>query len=84
MTALLLVAESLTHSGELFLIQRFCNELCLRPRSARILKDVPWWADCALADLIPVFLYDTLTHGKTLPKGERAFRLLTHNRPFRA
>src|SRR2546425_52110 len=34
-----LEAESLTHFGGLFLIQRFCNRLCLRRRLERILKD---------------------------------------------
>ena len=29
-------AESLTHFGGLFLIQRFCNKLCLRRRLERI------------------------------------------------
>ena len=31
-------AESLTHFGGLFLIQRFCNKLCLRRRLERILR----------------------------------------------
>jgi len=34
-------AEWLTHFGGLFLIQRFCNKLCLRRRLERILKDPP-------------------------------------------
>ena len=27
--------------------------------------------------------WGALTHGKTLPKGERGLRSLTHNRPYR-
>ena len=50
-------AESLTHFGGLFLIQRFCNKLCLRRRLERILKDAPKWTDYHPADLILVFLY---------------------------
>ena len=50
-------AESLTHFGGLFLIQRFCNQLCLRRRLERIMKDAPAWADYPPADLVLVFLY---------------------------
>jgi len=50
-------AESLTHFGGLFLIQRFCHKLCLRRRLERILKDAPHWADYHPADLILVFVY---------------------------
>src|SRR2546425_657830 len=38
-------AESLTHFGGLFLIQRFCNQLCLRRRLERILRGSPRWVD---------------------------------------
>lgn len=50
-------AESLTHFGGLFLIQRFCNKLQLRRRLERILQPAPAWADYHPADLILVFLY---------------------------
>ncbi len=50
-------AESLTHFGGLFLIQRFCNRLCLRRRLERILKDAPNWTEYHPADLVLVFLY---------------------------
>lgn len=50
-------AESLTHFGGLFLIQRFCNKLCLRRRLERILRAAPNWTDYHPADLILVFLY---------------------------
>jgi hypothetical protein len=50
-------AESLTHFGGLFLIQRFCNQLCLRRRLARILRPRPNWSDYHPADLTLAFLY---------------------------
>src|SRR3974390_2276136 len=50
-------AESLTHFGGLFLIQRFCNKLCLRRRLVRILREAPRWVDYPPADLTLVFLY---------------------------
>jgi len=50
-------AESLTHFGGLFLIQRFCNRLQLRRRLERILQPTPTWSDYHPADVILVFLY---------------------------
>jgi len=50
-------AESLTHFGGLFLIQRFCNKLRLRRRIERILQPTPRWSDYHPADVILVFLY---------------------------
>lgn len=50
-------AESLTHFGGLFLIQRFCHQLCLRRRLERIVRDAPHWANYRPADLILVLLY---------------------------
>jgi hypothetical protein len=50
-------AGSLTHFGGLFLIQRFCNQLCLRRRLERILQPRPNWSDYHPADLTLVFLY---------------------------
>src|SRR2546422_1853914 len=50
-------AESLTHFGGLFLIQRFCNQLCLRRRLERILQPAPNWSDYHPADLTLIFLY---------------------------
>jgi hypothetical protein len=46
-------AESLTHFGGLFLIQRFCNKLACAA-TGRILKDPPNWADYHPADLLGV------------------------------
>lgn len=50
-------AESLTHFGGLFLIQRFCNKLGLRRRITRILQPLPAWSDYHPADLLLVFVY---------------------------
>jgi Transposase DDE domain group 1 len=50
-------AESLTHFGGVFLIQRFCNKLQLRRRLERILQPAPAWSDYHPADLILVLLY---------------------------
>jgi hypothetical protein len=50
-------AASLTHFGGLFLIQRFCNRLCLRRRLERILQPPPHWSDYHPADLTLLFLY---------------------------
>src|SRR6266852_4061024 len=50
-------ADSLTHFGGLFLIQRFCNKLCLRRRLERILRNAPGWANYHPVDLALVFLY---------------------------
>lgn len=50
-------ADSLTHFGGLFLIQRFCNKLRLRRRLERILKAAPNWTDYHPADVILLFLY---------------------------
>ena len=50
-------AQSLTHFGGLFLIQRFCNRLCLRRRLERILKDRPNWSEYHPVDLVLVVLY---------------------------
>jgi hypothetical protein len=52
-------AESLTHLGGLFLIQRFCNKLCLRRRLERILKDPP-----PLVDYSPAGLTSSNIHGR--------------------
>jgi hypothetical protein len=50
-------AQSLTHFGGLFLIQRFCHRLCLRRRLERILQPLPDWNDYHPADLTLVLLY---------------------------
>jgi hypothetical protein len=41
----------------LFLIQRFCNQLCLRRWLERILQPTPNWSDYHPADLTLIFLY---------------------------
>lgn len=50
-------ADSLTHFGGLFLIQRFCNKVRLRRRLERILQPVRAWSDYHPADLILVLVY---------------------------
>lgn len=73
-------AESLTHFGGLFLIQRFCNKLCLRRRLERILKSSPYWVEYHPADLVLVLLY-VLIAG--LPRVNRT-HLLHYNGLFRS
>lgn len=73
-------AESLTHFGGLFLIQRFCNKLCLRRRLERILRGAPRWVDYHPADLILVLLY-VLIAG--LPRVHKT-QILQYNGLFRS
>jgi len=73
-------ADSLTHFGGLFLIQRFCNKLCLRRRLERILRGAPRWVDYHPADLILVFLY-VLIAG--LPRVNKT-QILQYNGLFRS
>jgi hypothetical protein len=72
--------ESLTHFGGLFLIQRFCNKLCLRRRLERILKAPPHWVDYHPADLVLVFVY-VLIAG--LPRVNKT-QILHYNGLFRS
>ncbi len=72
-------AESLTHFGGLFLIQRFCNKLCLRRRLERILRGALRWVDYHPADLILVFLYVLIAGLPRVSKTE----LLQYNGLFR-
>jgi len=73
-------AESLTHFGGLFLIQRFCNKLCLRRRLERILKDAPRWTEYHPVDLILLFLYVLIAGLPRVNKTE----LLQYNGLFRS
>jgi Transposase DDE domain group 1 len=50
-------ADTLTHYGGLFLIQRFCNKLHLRRRLQRILRAAPDWTQFDPADLILMVLF---------------------------
>jgi hypothetical protein len=50
-------AESLTHYGGLFLIQRFCNKLDLRRRLKRKLLAAPDWSEFDPTDLILMLLF---------------------------
>src|SRR5689334_6763288 len=73
-------ADSLTHFGGLFLIQRFCNRLCLRRRLERILRGTPRWVDFHPADLILVFLYALIAG---LPRVNKT-QMLQYNGLFRS
>ncbi len=73
-------AETLTHFGGLFLIQRFCNQLCLRRRLERILRAAPRWVDYHPADLVLVFLYVLIAGLPRVNKTE----LLRYNGLFRS
>lgn len=73
-------ADSLTHFGGLFLIQRFCNRLCLRRRLERILRGTPRWVDFHPADLILVFLYALIAGLPRVNKTE----MLQYNGLFRS
>ena len=81
-------AESLTHFGGLFLIQRFCNKLCLRRRLERILRSPPNWVDYPPADLVLVFLYVLIAGlarvNKTLPPEARVQRFVLLPKEFDA
>jgi len=50
-------AETLTHYGGLFLIQRFCNKLDLRRRLKRTLAAAPDWSDFDPVDVILMLLF---------------------------
>jgi hypothetical protein len=50
-------ADTLTHYGGLFLIQRFCNKLSLRRRLQRILRAAPEWSDFDPVDVLIMLLY---------------------------
>src|SRR5438105_2366213 len=73
-------AETLTHFGGLFLIQRFCSQLCLRRRLERILRAAPRWVDYHPADLVLVFLYVLIAGLPRVNKTE----LLRYNGLFRS
>jgi hypothetical protein len=73
-------ADSLTHFGGLFLIQRFCNKLCLRRRLERILRDAPRWAEYPPADMVLVFLYILIAG---LPRVNKT-QILHYNGLFRS
>ena len=50
-------AETLTHYGGLFLIQRFCNKLDFRRRLQRRLRAAPDWSQFDPVDLIQLLLF---------------------------
>ena len=50
-------ADSLSHYGGLFLIQRFCNKLDLRRRLQRLLRAAPDWTDFDPVNLVLMSLF---------------------------
>src|SRR5436190_6270251 len=50
-------ADTLTHHGGLFLIQRFCNKLHLRRRLQRLVRAAPDWTEFDPADVILMILF---------------------------
>ena len=50
-------ADTLTHCGGLFLIQRFCNKLDLRRRLKRKVLAAPQWSEFDPADVILMRLF---------------------------
>jgi len=73
-------ADSLTHFGGLFLMQRFCSQLCLRRRLERIVRAAPRWVDFHPADLVLVFLYVLIAGLPRVNKTE----ILQYNGLFRS
>jgi Transposase DDE domain group 1 len=64
-------ADSLTHYGGLFLIQRFCNKLDLRRRLQRRLRAVPDWTDFAPVDLVLLTLFLLIAGVQRLNKSDK-------------
>jgi hypothetical protein len=64
-------ADTLTHYGGLFLIQRFCNKLALRRRLQRILKAAPDWSDFDPVDMVLMLLYLLIAGGQRINKSDK-------------
>jgi hypothetical protein len=64
-------ADSLTHYGGLFLIQRFCNKLDLRRRLKRNLPATPNWSDFDPADLILMLLFMLIAGVERIHKSDK-------------
>ena len=50
-------ADSLTHYGGLFLIQRFCHKLDFRRRLQRLWRAAPDWSEFDPVDLVLLLLF---------------------------
>jgi hypothetical protein len=64
-------ADTLTHYGGLFLIQRFCNKLDFRRRLQRILRAGPDWTDFNPADLILMILFLLIAGVQRINKSDK-------------
>lgn len=64
-------ADTLTHYGGLFLIQRFCNKLDLRRRLKRSLAAAPDWSDFDPADVILMLLFLLIAGVQRINKSDK-------------
>jgi hypothetical protein len=64
-------ADTLTHYGGLFLIQRFCNKLDLRRRLKRHLLATPQWAEFDPVDLILMLLFLLIAGVQRINKSDK-------------
>jgi hypothetical protein len=64
-------ADTLTHYGGLFLIQRFCNKLDLRRRLQRHLLAAPNWSDFDPVDLVLMLLFLLIAGVQRIHKSDK-------------
>jgi hypothetical protein len=64
-------ADTLTHYGGLFLIQRFCNKLDLRRRLQRHLPAAPNWSDFDPVDLLLLLLFLLIAGVQRIHKSDK-------------
>jgi len=64
-------ADTLTHYGGLFLIQRFCNKLDLRRRLKRQLPGAPEWSEFDPADVILMLLFVLIAGVQRISKSDK-------------
>jgi hypothetical protein len=64
-------ADTLTHYGGLFLIQRFCNKLDLRRRLKRSLLAAPGWSEFDPADVILMLLFLLIAGVQRIHKSDK-------------
>ena len=64
-------ADTLTHYGGLFLIQRFCNKLDLRRRLKRTLLAAPGWSEFDPVDVILMLLFLLIAGVQRINKSDK-------------
>jgi Transposase DDE domain group 1 len=64
-------ADTLTHYGGLFLIQRFCNKLDLRRRLKRVWTAAPNWSDFDPVDVILMLLFLLIAGVQRINKSDK-------------